>query len=283
MRVVDFGLGPQARDVHEVGALDVQRRDDAARMIHDARRCSEHGFEFVARRGALGLEEDRFAVRASDGNANGVAATCRSGRSSILRVSATTFCSSPLSPSPLNEPTCGTTLWRIGAANVPFGAPLPASSSASVSRPARPAPLTAWYVETRTLPQARPRVRSARAPTHSTIAVQLATGKMRWLGADRVRIDFGHDQRARADRAGTSRCYRSRTTPPAASASRHLFALASSLEAKNTTSGRSARMRSVDAAKTGTGLPRKTIPRFAVARRVRQQRVDRDRAFVEDL
>ncbi len=207
-----------------------------------------------------------------------VAAIVRSARPSILRVSATTFCSSPVSPSPSNPPTCGTTLRKIGAAERRVGV------------------LAALL--------ARERVEAGAAGPADRLIRRDADAAQPDGALDRRQRDGQHDRRAVRDRkdrgarrgtscgftsgtmSGTPGAMRkvdelSITTVPASTSAPASSALASSLEAKNATSGRSATSRSRVAAATGTLSPRNAHPVGALARRVGEQRVDPNVALLE--
>ena len=138
------------------------------RVEHDARRARKRAPR-VPRPScrAFGFEKHRFAVRVTHRHAH-ASSRRRAGPdgSSILRVSAATFFSSPVSPVPSNEPTCGTTLRKIGVrtANVPLGA----SPPGALPRRERFEPGAAGAADglirrDAHAAQARRRVRSARA------------------------------------------------------------------------------------------------------------------------
>ena len=140
-----------------------------------------------------------------------VTATGRSGRPRILRVSSRTSISSDDQPSSRSDPGPGHDVERDrrgegpglladGPAHVTGAVPssVPAtrdSCSRSVSTPARPSPLTAWYEETTS---SRSPNSACSAPTATIIdrVVQLGLATMpRGRIAHRVRVDLGDDER----------------------------------------------------------------------------------------
>ena len=206
--------------------LDVERRHDAVRDDRRTPGARPRGPLRVAstRRIALGLDE-RPPRCARIGRAR-ARSSRRRAAPAIRASSAFRPRSSPLHPCRRTHRTnrsCGTTLRAIGAvkgdvrtgrsAIVTAASPRPwtsASSVASASSPARPAPLTAWYVATRTLRRPARRAIGARADAEHD---RRTVGDRKDRGARRVTtcaIHLGHDQAARRPPSGRPRYCRSR-------------------------------------------------------------------------